>query len=29
MAEVPVFIIDKLEIWKGEFLLNKGCEFIK
>ena len=29
MAKIPVLIVDKLEIWKREFLFNQGSEFIK
>jgi len=29
MTKIPVLIIDKLEIGKGEFLFDKGREFIK
>ena len=29
MTDIPVLIIDKLEIWKREFLFDKGREFIK
>ena len=29
MTDIPMFIINKLKVRKGEFFLNEGCEFVE